>query len=135
MLDLSKFERALSHLEAQFDNYRHLPERSDLAELDIEGIGESVIQRFEVCYDCAWKVLKRYMAEKLGLPDLPNSPKPLFRIAAENNVIPSVERWLLYADVRVGTAHHYSLDKADAMLSVAGDFINDAKSLYAVLHE
>jgi nucleotidyltransferase substrate binding protein (TIGR01987 family) len=134
MLDLSKFESSLFHLEAQFGNYNHLPEREDIAELDIEGIGESVIQRFEVCYDCAWKVLKRYMSETMGLPDLPNSPKPLFRIAAENKIIPSVERWLLYADARVGTAHDYSSDKADAALSVVEDFIGDAKNLYAVLH-
>jgi hypothetical protein len=133
-IDTTKFEKSLAHLEEQFENYKSLPVRGNLPKLDTEAIGESVIQRFEICYDCLWKTLKRYMAEKLGLPDLPNSPKPLFRIAAENGLLSlPPDKWLLYADARVGTSHDYSLDKADETLAIAGDFIADARALCRVI--
>jgi nucleotidyltransferase substrate binding protein (TIGR01987 family) len=130
MIDYGKFDKALKHLVLQYQNYSGLNERPDLGEIDKEAIGESVIQRFEVCYDCLWKVLKRCLGEELGLPELPNSPKPLFRIAFENRFFPAVEPWLLYADARANTSHDYSDDKAGEALAVAGNFINDARALY-----
>jgi nucleotidyltransferase substrate binding protein (TIGR01987 family) len=136
MLDTTKFGKSLEHLEAQAENYKRIPERDNLAELDIEAVKESVIQRFEVCYDCMWKTLKRYMRENLGLPELPNSPKPLFRIAFENNLLsPPVEKWLSYADARVGTSQDYSSDKAVELLAQVEDFIADAKKLYALIRQ
>jgi nucleotidyltransferase substrate binding protein (TIGR01987 family) len=130
LIDYGKFDKALRHLVLQYQNYSGLNERAGLGEIDREAIAESVIQRFEVCYDCLWKVLKRYLGESLGLPELPNSPKPLFRIAFENRLFPAVEPWLLYTDVRAGTSHDYSGDKAGEALTAAGNFINDAAALY-----
>ncbi|GHV75730.1 hypothetical protein AGMMS49942_05510 [Spirochaetia bacterium] len=130
MIDYGKFDKALQHLVLQYQNYCGLGGRSALGEIDREAIAESVIQRFEVCYDCLWKVLKRYLGENLGLPELPNSPKPLFRIAFENRLFPAVEPWLLYTDVRVSTSHDYSGDKAGEALVAAEGFINDAVALY-----
>ena len=130
MIDYEKFEKSLRHLEAQLHNFQNSKERAELKELDIEAIGESVIQRFEICYDCLWKVLKRYMDEILGLPELPNSPKPLFRIAFENQMFPSIERWLEYADARTSTSHDYSEEKALATIKNAVLFAQDAAALY-----
>ncbi|GMO18226.1 MAG: hypothetical protein Ta2A_26570 [Treponemataceae bacterium] len=130
VIDYSKFEKSLQHLDAQFRNYQNDGRMAALLELDRQAIGESVIQRFEICYDCLWKVLKRYLAEDLGLPELPNSPKPLLRIAFENQLFPAVEPWLEYADARVATSHDYSEDKALTVLSLMDAFIADAKMLY-----
>ena len=132
MIDFDKFKRALGHLKAQFDNYLTLGEFQP--KLIQEAVAESVIQRFEVCYDCMWKVLKRYMAEELGLADVPNSPKPIFRIASENGLFSSnIEQWLDYADARVGTSHDYSGEKALQALALMDRFINDAECLYQVM--
>ncbi len=50
MIDYGKFQLSLKRLAEQYENHQHgSPERSDL---DREGIAESVIQRFETCYDC-----------------------------------------------------------------------------------
>lgn len=87
MIDCSTFRESLHRLDAQFANYRVSLGRTDLSQLDKEGIAESVIQRFETCYNCVWKHLKRYLNESLGLPDIPNSPKPIFRIAADNQLL------------------------------------------------
>jgi hypothetical protein len=104
--------------------------------LDKEGIAESVIQRFETCYDCIWKHLKRYLIETLGLPDVPNSPKPIFRIAADNRLFrANTEQWLSYADARIQTSQDYNGDKAQTALALMADFIADAIALYQTLTE
>lgn len=136
MIDYEKLQKSLTQLELQFQNYKsaQADERPELSELDREGIAESVIQRFETCYDTLWKDLKRYLSEELGLAEIPNSPKPLFKLAGQNNLLkPSVEQWLKYADARTATAHDYSGEKAKAALAVVCDFIRDAIDLYQIM--
>jgi len=136
MLDFDKDEKSLRHLERQFANYEGMDERAHLDTLDREAIAESVIQRFETCYDTLWKHLKRYLVEALGLPDVPNSPKPLFRIAHENNLLPGpIEPWLIYADARIATAHDYSGDKAGDCLAIMPGFLQDAAALLRTLSQ
>ena len=132
MIDYSKFRSSLKRLEEQHDN--HLTLDAEEPELIREGIAESVIQRFETCYDCLWKVLKRYLMEELGVAEPPNSPKPVFRLANENGLLPSpVEQWLKYADARTDTSHDYDGEKAKACLSLVPGFINGAIRLYGRL--
>ena len=133
MVDYGKFEKSLRHLEAQLRNYRACDERTELEDLDREAIAESVIQRFEVCYDCLWKVLKRHLRENMGIPEPPNSPKPLFRVAFENRLFDSIERWLAYADARVSTSHDCSEGKAQAAADGAFGFAEDAAVLYRTM--
>lgn len=134
MIDYDKFEKALKHLQLQFMNYQQLDQRPELSEIDREAIAESVIQRFETCYDMLWKHLKRYLIAELGLPEVPNSPKPVFRLAAENNLFrATVESWLRYADARTGTAHDYSGEKAQACLDLMDAFLDEAVDLFQTL--
>lgn len=134
MIDYEKFEKSLKHLELQNNNYQNIDERTDLGTLEKEAIAESVIQRFETCYDTLWKVLKRYLNEELGLPELPNSPWPLFQIAAENKLLTSdVMQWKRYVDARIGTSHDYSGEKAENALELMSDFIGDAIDLYITM--
>ncbi len=129
MIEYHKFYKSLKHLELQNENYRTLD--SSLPDLIQEAVAESVIQRFEICYDCMWKVLKRYLVDELGLPDVPNSPKPVLKLANENNLFLSpVEQWLDYANVRVATWHDYSGEKAQLALKKMNAFIVDAIELY-----
>ena len=110
-IDYGKFRRSLKRLEEQYANYRN-PAVARPA-LDQEGIAESVARRFRICYDCLWKVLKRYLIEVLRIPDPPNGPKPIFRLAHENHLFRApVEQWLLYADRRNATTHDYDGEKA-----------------------
>ena len=81
-----------------------------------------------------WKVLKRYLKNSLGLPDVPSSTKPLFRIANENRLLPTdVAQWLIYADSRVGTSHDYDGEKAKVALDLIGDFVKDVVALYEIM--
>ena len=132
MIEYGKFQMSLRRLEEQHENYRN-PDAS-FPDLIQEAIAESVIQRFETCYDCLWKVLKRYLIEELGIPEVPNSPKPIFILAHENDLfVTSLEQWLNYADRRVDTTHDYSGEKAQACLEIMGDFIDDAIGLYQTM--
>ena len=71
-----------------------------------EAIAESVIRRFNACYDCLLKVLSRYLVVLLGVMDLPNSPKPALRLAHQNHLLLTpLEQWLLYANSRTATSH------------------------------
>ena len=133
MIDYSKFRLSLKRLQEQHENYGRADFFS-LSDLNREAIAESVIQRFETCYDCLWKVLKRHLTERLGVPDTPNSPKPVFRLAFENHLLGApVERWLRYADARTGTSHDYDGEKAKACLALMPEFVDDAVRLYRPL--
>lgn len=131
-IDYGNFSKALKNLELQHDNYKNLDD--ELPELMKEAVAESVIQRFETCYDCLWKVLKRYLTEDLGIPDVPNSPKPILKLADENDLFDTpLEQWLAYAEARIDTAHDYSGEKAQACLEITGNFIDDAIGLYQTM--
>ena len=92
MIEYDKFQMSLGRLEEQHANYQNLD--TSLPDLIQEAIAESVIQRFETCYDCLWKVLKRYLIEELGLAEVSNSPKPVFKLAHENDLFASpLDQW------------------------------------------
>ena len=132
MIDYSKFRSSLRRLVEQHENHRALDGAQP--ELICEGIAESVIQRFKTCFDCLWKVLKRYLVEELGIAEPPNSPKPVFRLANENRLLPSpVEQWLRYADARTDISHDCDGEKAKACLDLVPDFLDDAIRLYRKL--
>ena len=134
MIDYDNLQKSLKRLELQFHNYTRVNERPGLTQLDREAIAESVIQRFETCYDTLWKHLKRYLVQELGLPEVPNSPKPVFRLAAENNLLSHpLETWLRFADARIQTAHDYSGEKAGECLAQMPAFIANAIALYQTL--
>jgi len=82
--------------------------------------------------DACWKALKRHLEHVYGLANLPNSPNPVFRLAAENMLLGAeLEDWLEYIKIRNDTSHDYSQEKADACLAIVGPFVRDA----IVLHE
>jgi len=134
MIDYTKLQKSLKHLELQYENYCNSQYRNELTELDKDGIAESTIQRFETCYDTLWKTLKRYLVEILGIPEVPNSPKPILRLAFDNQLFAApIEQWLKYADTRVSTAYDYDQEKAEECLTIMQDFIDDAVGLYQTL--
>ena len=133
MIEYDKFRNSLKRLEEQHGNYRGI-DNFDLNSIMREAVAESVIHRFEICYDCLWKVLRRHLAEEPGVPDAPNSPKPVFRLAFENNLLPSpIEKWLDYANSRINTSHDYDEGKARRCLGIINDFIDDATGLYETM--
>jgi len=135
LINFDNFKRSLKALELQYENHQTLDETfPQLTDLIREGVAESVIQRFETCYDSLWKVTKRYLTEELGIPDVPNSPRGIFRLADENNLFQShIDKWIAYSRARIDTSHDYSEEKAKRALAQIGPFIDDAIHLYETL--
>lgn len=132
MIDYGKFKSSLKHLQLQIENWQSIDPA--LPQLLREAVQESVIQRFEVCYDCLWKVLARHLEEELGFPEIPSSPKPVLRLAAENGLFRTpVAQWIAYADARIGTSHDYSGEKAQSSLELMPEFLDDAIGLYQTM--
>ncbi len=132
MIDYGNFGRSLKNLELQNANRKQLP--LDLPQLIHEGIDESVIRRFETCNDTLWKTLRRYLIEEMGFATISASPRTIIRTAGESELLHSpVERWMEYINLRIGTAHDYSGEKATAALGRVDDFIADAIGLYQVM--
>ncbi len=72
--------------------------------------------------------------EESGLPDVPNSPKPILKLAGQNDLFTSsVEQWLKYADARTGAAQDYSGEKAAETLTMTDNFISDAIALHETM--
>ncbi len=132
MIDYENFGKALKNLELQYDNYKNLDD--ELPERTKEAVPESVIQRFEVCYDTMWKILKRYLQEVLGLAEVPSSPRPILRLADSNNLLSSpFAQWDQYIRARIDTTHDYSGEEAEKALGIVGAFIDDAIGLYETM--
>lgn len=128
-IDYSAFKKALKNLETQHENLLY---RTSAYPLFVrEGMAESVIQRFETCYDTLWKVLRRHLIEALGIAEVPSSPRVIFRIADENQLLAAGGgQWQLYVQTRIDTTHDYDGEKAANAIALMPEFIGDAIDLY-----
>ncbi|MCX7998201.1 MAG: hypothetical protein N3A69_04510 [Leptospiraceae bacterium] len=50
-MNYENLEKFIQNLQLQYENYQSSSKRTELTNLDRETIAESVIQRFEICYD------------------------------------------------------------------------------------
>ena len=129
-VDYSIFEASLRNLLAQEENRRSLAE--DYPALIRDAVTESVVQRFEVCYDALWKALHRHLIDVTGAPDVLNGPRPTFRAAGRAGLLPGdPARWEDYVDARIATTHGYGAPKVEQALGVLPDFLADAAELYS----
>lgn len=124
MIDYTKFLKSLENLKFQYVHYSHMNE--DLPQWMQEAIRESVIKRFELCFDSLLKVLKRYLNDELGIVNLPSAPKPILRIAHENNLLPSsIEQWFHYLKARQNALHDYGIKKELTISDSIENFLDD----------
>ena len=132
MISYDKFRDSLRLLQEQHENYVH---RLDSVPGWVRpAVEESVIQRFETCYDSLHKVLRRHLIEILGVAEVPVAPSKIFELASGSDLLPSgLERWQIYVNIRIGTAHDYSGEKARNCLETVPEFLADAGALYETL--
>ena len=134
IVNYEKLGKSLARLNEQYKFWKSKEET--LSGNLKEAVQESVIQRFKICYDMLWRQMKKYL-ESEGRVDVPNSPKPVFRLAHENGLIENLEDWLDekkgYAQARIDTAHDYSMKKADSTLAKVADFIEDTMKIYQTM--
>jgi nucleotidyltransferase substrate binding protein (TIGR01987 family) len=91
---------------------------------------DGVIQRFEYCYELAWKTLERYLKQEMGVTNSENlSKRDLYRIAAEKGLLINPQNWYQYHEARNLSAHAYKQEYAERVFAVTVDFLNDANAL------
>lgn len=91
-----------------------------------EFIRDSVIQRFEFCFEMSWKVMQSAL---IFIGKECASPRQCIRLAAQNNFLANPEKWLEYQDARNLSSHTYKEDTADKVYDEALLFLDDAKQL------
>ena len=94
-----------------------------------ETFRSGIIQNFEIAYELAWKAMKRWIEENVSPDVLFGAPRiELFRRAAENGLIESVEDWMTFHQARNSTSHIYNAAIAAEVYEVAVRFASDGKT-------
>ena len=97
---------------------------------------DSIIQRFEYCYDSFWKVFKKYLELRYALEDI-NSPKKVFRSCVKLQLFSESEGEILInmADDRNETCHTYDLEKVRIILADVPLYYQTMVSVLQVLEQ
>ena len=112
---------------AQFNNTKLI---SSFDQVVVDGLISGVIQNFEVCYELAWKYIKRYLELNLGSSYVDGtSRRELFRLACESLLIDDVDKWMIYHRARNETSHTYDGVTAGEVFILSQQFIHDIKKL------
>ena len=103
-----------------------------------EQLRNSVIQCFEFTYELSHKMLRRYLEQIAASPEEidPSTFQSLIRTGNEKGLLRSDWlRWKIYRQARTDSSHTYDQEKAEAVYSIAPDFLDEAKHLYGQLVE
>lgn len=77
------------------------------------------VHAFKVCYESAWKMMKRALAIN-GVES--SSPKDIFRKAVAAGLIDSPEIWFDFLEKRSLTAYTYEQENVDSIVGVFDQF-------------
>ncbi|MBF0491208.1 MAG: nucleotidyltransferase substrate binding protein [Deltaproteobacteria bacterium] len=101
-----------------------------------ETIQSGVIQNFEVAYEQAWKMMKRWIENNVGSTVVDGvSRRELFRLAAESQLIQDVDLWMSFHQARNETSHTYDGEIVEEVLEIASRFLLEVKNLYSYLEK
>ena len=118
-LQLATFDKVLAKLDKAL--------KKDMAADDVYLDG--VIQRFEFCFELAWKMMKAYLAYD-GIEA--NSPRASIREGFAAGLIPNAEAWLDMLEKRNLSSHTYDEKTA---LDIYEHIKNDYAQMLTALRE
>lgn len=125
----------------RFDNFKRaflllresieLKQERGLSDLEKEG----VVQRFEYCWELAWKVIKDYLQED-GLVFSIITPKIVIKEAVAAKFIENGEAWMSALDSRNKMSHIYSRKAFEEVISdIEDSYLALLDDLYSKLLE
>ncbi len=133
LIPLEKAVSSFLRLHGRVSDQEFMSQQDDIVRLGLEA---GLIQNFEFTYELSWKAIKRWLENNIS-PDAADgvTRRELFRMAAENLLIPDVKAWMVYHAARNVTSHRYGEEMAQEVMRVMGDFGRSARYLLAQLRE
>jgi len=126
-LDLTSLTRSITVLRESVED--NLQSGSTFSPLQQETFRSGIIQHFEIAYELCWKTMKRWIEENVSPDVLLGVPRrELFRRAAENGLIGSIEHWMTFHQARNSTSHIYSAAIAAEVYEAAIRFVSEAET-------
>lgn len=89
-------------------------------------VRDSVIQRFEFCFELCWKIVKNYNSAS-GKETF--TPKESFRVGAQTGIIDDPKIWFEYLKDRNLASHTYDQTQAERVYQRAKEFLPDAQKV------
>ena len=127
-LDLTSLTQSIKILRASVED--NLLNGATFSPVQQETFRSGIIQNFEIAYELCWKTMKRWIEENVSPDILFGVPRiELFRRAAENGLIESVEQWMTFHQARNSTSHIYCAAIAADVYDVAIKFVPKAEAL------
>lgn len=133
----------MSKFQNRFDNYTKAVDRlrEVIALYDVNKdipmmnniIRDSLIQRFEICYELSWKTIKEYMIFE-GY-EVGTSPRSILKTAYQNELLDSEELWLNMISDRNVASHEYNEDYINEVALRIQGYFNQFDLLWKKLQE
>ena len=101
--------------------------KDSLAAENTELNRDASIQRFEFTFELSWKTMKRILAER---GTFLNSPKPIIREAAKDELLQDVESWFTFLAYRNQTVHTYNDNIAVEIYNALPNFYTLVEQFY-----
>ena len=92
-------------------------------------IKDSCIKRFEYTYECAKKIMNKYLKKEYDKPDKELTINNIFREMYGLGFIKNFDNWILYREKRNVTSHEYNLKETYDIVKIIPDFIEDVRYL------
>ena len=129
-IDYEKLEKSLNRLKDQYEFFT--ANKGTLGGNIEEAVQESVVKRFDICYDTLVKHLKKFMEDELGMPAMKDFAIEIFRSARRAGIISEdMQKQLhIYREIRNNSAHSYSEEEAQKTINITADLIQDVTELY-----
>lgn len=134
-IDFSSLRSATAQLEKYIELYN-----SDLAHENPEikeAFRAAVIQAFEFTYGLAVKMIQRQLARIVANPAELHEIDfvDLMRKAVDAGIIRDVPAYKEYREARNKTSHTYDVNRAEKVVSIVDDFLNDTRFLLRELEK
>ena len=92
-------------------------------------IKDSCIKRFEYTYECAKKIMNKYLKKEYDKPDKELTINNIFREMYGLGFIKNFDNWILYREKRNVISHEYNLKETYDIVKIIPDFIEDVRYL------
>lgn len=130
-IDYTHLEKSLLRLKEQYNFYQS-PALSALPANAQDGIRESVVKRFEICYDMLRQHSKKFLgSDGEGARTQKDVFRTLNKQLLKNQAL--LENLFNYVDARNATSHNYGEAVRDASFDCVADFIEDATEILKLL--